>query len=85
MLFMVIEDFKHRDPEPVRERFARDGRMLPEGVIYHASWIDPANARCYQVMEAPDLEALQLWANRWIDLIEFRFVPVLPSQEYWAQ
>jgi hypothetical protein len=45
MLFMVIEDFKHRDPEPVRERFARDGRMLPEGVIYHASWIDPANAR----------------------------------------
>jgi len=59
MLFMVIEDFKHGDPNPIRERFVRDGRMLPEGVIYHASWVDPAESRCFQVMEAKDSDALQ--------------------------
>lgn len=26
MLFMVIEDFKDPDPNPIRERFVRDGR-----------------------------------------------------------
>jgi hypothetical protein len=59
MLFMVIEDFKDGDPNPIRERFVRDGRMLPDGVIYHASWVDPANSRCFQVMEAKDRDALQ--------------------------
>ena len=44
MLFMVIEHFKDGDPKPILERFVRDGRMLPEGVVYHASWIDPASA-----------------------------------------
>ncbi|HEY1159104.1 MAG TPA: DUF3303 family protein [Terracidiphilus sp.] len=85
MLFMVIEYFKDGDPKPVRERFVRDGRMLPEGVIYHASWVDPANARCFQVMEATDLDALQEWTDRWADLVDFKIVPVLPSQEYWAK
>ncbi len=70
---------------PVRERFVRDGRMLPQGVVYHASWVDPVNARCFQVMEATDLDALQVWASRWADLVDFQIVPVLPSQEYWAK
>ena len=85
MLFMVIEDFKDGDPNPIRERFVRDGRLLPEGVIYHASWVDPVSARCFQVMEAEDLDALQLWANRWADLIDFEMVPILSSQEYWMR
>src|SRR5258708_738181 len=38
MLLMVIETFKNGDPQPIRQRFLRDGRMLPEGVVYHASW-----------------------------------------------
>jgi hypothetical protein len=46
MIVMVIEDFKGSDPKAIRERFVRDGRMLPDGVIYHASWVDPANLRC---------------------------------------
>jgi hypothetical protein len=29
MLFMVIERFKQGDPQPIGERFARQGRMLP--------------------------------------------------------
>lgn len=82
---MVIESFRAGNPKPIRERFVRDGRMLPEGVIYHASWVDAANACCYQVMEAKDAEALQAWIHRWDDLMDFKIVEVLSSQEYWAQ
>jgi Protein of unknown function (DUF3303) len=85
MLFMVIEQFRNNDPNPVRERFLRDGRMLPEGVVYHASWVEPTRARCYQLVEAPDLEKVRLWTQSWEDLVEFEIVPVLTSQDYWAQ
>ena len=85
MLFMVIEDFKDGDPKPIRERFVRNGRMLPDGVIYHASWVDPANLRCFQVMEAVDRGALQIWADRWADLVDFKIVPVLSSDEFWTK
>jgi hypothetical protein len=84
MLFMVIEHFKGGDPRPIGERFARSGRMLPAGVSYHASWIDSAGARCFQVMEAADLELLNTWATRWDDLMDFEVVPVVTSAEYWA-
>jgi hypothetical protein len=84
MLFMVIESFKNQDPEPIGERFKRTGRMMPEGVVYHASWIDPATARCFQVMEADTVEKLEQWASRWADLADFEIVPVLTSQAYWA-
>lgn len=84
MLFMVIERFKNQDPGPVGERFERMGRMLPEGVAYHASWIDPAAARCFQVMEADSIAKLEQWASRWADLADFEIVPVLTSQAYWA-
>jgi Protein of unknown function (DUF3303) len=85
MLFMVIEQFRNNDPNPVRERFLRDGRMLPEGVVYHASWVDPVRARCYQLMEAPDLDKVRLWTQSWEDLVEFEIVPVLTSQEFWPR
>jgi hypothetical protein len=42
MLFMVIERFKHGDATLIGERFKRRGRMLSEGVAYHASWVDLA-------------------------------------------
>jgi hypothetical protein len=85
MLFMVIEHFKNGDPKPVGERFQRSGRMMPEGVVYHASWVDPADARCFQVMEAEDVKLLHAWTTRWADLVDFEIVPVLTSQKYWAQ
>jgi hypothetical protein len=61
MLFMVIEHFRNGDPKPVGERFRQSGRMLPEGVVYIASWIDSPNSRCFQIMEAPDQESLNPW------------------------
>lgn len=84
MLFMVIEQFKDGNPEPIRARFIRHGRMMPEGVIYRASWLDPAKVRCFQVMEAPDIHALKEWTGRWADLIDFEIAPVVTSQEYWV-
>ena len=85
MLFMVIERFKNGDPKPIGERFKRMGRMMPDGVVYHASWIDPATARCFQVMEADSIAPLQQWAANWADLADFEIVPVLTSQEYWTR
>lgn len=58
--------------------------MLPDGVIYHASWIDPTRARCFQVMEAADESALQPWLDAWSDIVQFDVIPVLASSEYWA-
>ena len=45
MLFMVIEQFRSGDPKPIRERFLERGRMLPDGVNYHASWCVPEPLR----------------------------------------
>ncbi len=85
MLFMVIEQFKNGDPKPIGERFTRHGRMMPEGVVYHASWVDPAAARCFQVMEAENAAMLDAWTARWADLVDFEIVPVLGSREFWDQ
>ncbi len=85
MLFMVIEHFRNGDPVPVGERFRRNGRMLPEGVTYHASWMDASGARCFQVMEAERPELLDAWVARWSDLVHFEIVPVLTSVDFWAK
>lgn len=84
MLFMVIEQFKNGDPRPVEERFRRQGRMTPEQVIYHASWIDPKQARCFQIMESEERSLLDVWISRWSDLVDFEVIPVVASQQYWA-
>jgi hypothetical protein len=84
MLFLVIELFKNGDPKPVGERFRQKGRMLPDGVVYISSWIDPPNSRCFQIMEAPDRESLNLWIAAWDDLVDFEVVPVQTSAEFWA-
>jgi Protein of unknown function (DUF3303) len=84
MLFMIIEHFKHGDPVPIRERFARMGRMMPESVVYQSSWIDSQNARCFQITEAASEEALIPWINGWQDLIDFEIIPIVTSHEYWS-
>jgi Domain of unknown function (DUF3303) len=84
MLFMVIEQFKSPDVSPIGDRFKRHGRMLPDGVVYHASWVDPQRLRCFQVLEAPDAGSLHAWVRRWNDLVDFEIVPVLTSSDFWA-
>jgi hypothetical protein len=80
---MIIERPKGGDFKPVGDRFQTRGRM-PESVLYHATWIDARNARCFQVMEAPDRAALDPWIAAWSDLVDFEVVPVERSAEFWA-
>jgi len=85
MLYMVIEKPRHGDWHLVGERFRRCGRMQPEGLIYHASWLEPAGHRCFQLMETSQPELLHAWTRHWDDLMEFEIVPVLTSADFWAQ
>lgn len=81
MLFMVIEHFKGRNPEPVYKRFADKGRMMPDGLSYVNSWIEVHMDRCFQVMETADPALLQEWISNWSDLVDFEVVPVVTSAE----
>ena len=81
MLFMVIERFRDRDPIPVYRRVRDAGIKFPEGLKYVGSWIEPNFDRCFQLMECDDARLLQEWVLFWGDLIEFEFVPVVPSAE----
>ncbi len=47
--------------------------------------VDVQNARCYQLMEAPDLDKVHQWTQAWDDIVDFEIVPVLTSQSYWAR
>jgi hypothetical protein len=84
MLFMVIERFKPGMAGAVGERFQRQGRMLPDGVAYHVSWVEPSGRRCFQVMEADSPELLAVWTARWNDLVDFEIIPVLTSADFWG-
>jgi hypothetical protein len=85
MLFMVIERFKNGNPAPLGERFAQSGRMLPEDLTYHASWIDAVGARCFQIMECSGRESLDAWIRKWDDVADFEVIPVVTSAEFWQQ
>jgi Protein of unknown function (DUF3303) len=73
---MVIERFRS-GARPVYERFERDGRMMPEGLEFVASWVTADLARCFQVMECDDVTLLQAWVAQWEDLTDFEIVPVV--------
>jgi Protein of unknown function (DUF3303) len=81
MLFMVIERFKNRDAKAVYRRFQKKGRMMPEGLKYVDSWVEPNFDRCFQLMECDDLCLFQEWLLQWQDLGEFEIVPVVPSKQ----
>ena len=83
MLFMIIERF--RDLEGMAERFKAKGRMLPDGLSYQASWIEPSGERCFQLMEAENEHLLHTWISCWDDLVDFEINPVLTSAEFWAK
>jgi hypothetical protein len=85
MLYMVVERYKNRDAKSVYARFRERGRMLPEGLAYIDSWVEPNFNRCFQLMECDDPQLLQEWASHWQDLVEFEFVPVVRSNEAAAR
>lgn len=81
MQFMIIESFKPGQAPAVYRRFRDKGRMAPEGVTYHASWIDLDFNRCFQVMEAAEESLLREWAANWDDLADIEIIPVRTSAE----
>jgi len=81
MLFMVVERFKNRDAKAAYRHFRDKGRGLPDGLRYVDSWIESSFDRCFQLMECDDARRLQEWVLFWGDLIDFEFVPVVPSAE----
>jgi hypothetical protein len=81
MLFMVVEDFRGRDPKAIYRRFRDKGRMMPDGLRFHSSWVAADMGRCFQLMEADDVTLLQRWVTEWSDLVGFEIVPVALSKE----
>jgi hypothetical protein len=84
MLYMVIEHFRDGAAPDVYKRFRERGRMMPDGLNYVASWIEPNFERCFQLMEWDDRTLFDKWASKWNDLMEFEVVPVLTSAEVQA-
>ena len=82
MLFMIIERFRDQDALPVYRRVRDEGRMLPDGLAYIDSWVEPNFGRCFQLMECSDLRLLQEWALRWRGSgVTLEIVPVVSSKE----
>ena len=81
MLFMVIERFKNRDADAVYGRFRERGRMMPAGLHYVDSWVEPNFDRCFQLMSCDSPELFQEWISHWQDLADFEIVPVMTSKE----
>ena len=84
VLYMIIERFPNGDPSAVGARFRERGRLLPDGVEYRASWMEPSGVSCFQVMWAESRILLDQWIERWRDLVDFTVVPVMESSEFWA-
>src|SRR5262249_25607186 len=82
MLFMVIERFRDNDMVPIYRKLRDGGRMLPAGLKYIDSWVEPNFSRCFQLMECDDLRLFQQWAVGWRGCgATFEIVPVVPSKD----
>ena len=55
--------------------------MMPEGLNYVDSWVDPDYDRCFQLMECDDPSLFDKWIANWRDLMDFEIVHVVTSKE----
>jgi hypothetical protein len=78
---MVIEHFRNQDAKAVYARFREQGRLMPDGLGFVASWVTADLSRCFQVMECDDVTLLQRWVAGWSDLVAFEILPVVPGKE----
>ncbi len=85
MLFMVIERFKDSDMLPIYKRVRDEGRLLPDGLKYIDSWVEPNFSRCFQLMECDDVRLFQEWALRLRGSgVSLEIVPVVSSKDTQA-
>jgi len=81
MLYLVVEHFLAGDAGPVYARLGDEGRRLPEGVTYLASWVTSDLAHCYQVLDCETRARLDDWMAAWEDLVRFEVISVVTSKE----
>ena len=79
MLFMVVEKFRNQDGKAVYRKL-REGRGLPDGLKFVASYVSADLSRCFQLMEADDVTLFQRWIAGWQELVEFEVVPVVDGK-----
>jgi hypothetical protein len=82
MLFMVIERFRDNDMLPIYKKLRDSGRLLPDGLKYVDSWVEPNFSRCFQLMECDDARLFQKWLLEVRGMgVTFEIVPVVSSKE----
>lgn len=81
MLYMVVERFRSGMAPEVYRRARERGRLMPDGLVYVASWVEPDFTRCFQVMECDDRALLDQWMAAWEDLVDFEVIPVISSAQ----
>jgi len=81
MLYMIVENFRGGDAVPVYRCFRDRGRLAPDGLHYHGSWVTSDFRRCFQVMECDDRALLEQWMANWRDLVDFEVIPVQTSAD----
>ena len=79
MLFMVIEKFRNQDGKAVYRKL-QNGRGLPDGLKFVASYVSADLGRCFQLMETHDAPLFQRWIADWQELVEFEIVPVVEGK-----
>lgn len=84
MLFIVTEDFRGCDRKEIYRRLRDRGRLKPDEVVVHHSWIAADMSRCFLLVEADDATFLQRWVIEWADLVEFEIVPVATNKDMVA-
>jgi hypothetical protein len=81
MLYMVIERFKPGAAIEIYRRANAQGRLLPEGLEYVASWVDLEFNTCFQLMQTEDVRLFDEWCERWQELSDFEIIAVRTSAE----
>jgi 2-hydroxy-3-keto-5-methylthiopentenyl-1-phosphate phosphatase len=81
MLYMIIETFHPGKVKQLYKRFEEKGRLMPQGVQYINSWINEDITTCFQVMESDTEKKIYEWIQNWIDLSDFKVIPVITSSQ----
>jgi hypothetical protein len=74
--YMVIENYRAGCFDKIYNRFHKDGRMLPEGLVFIESWLEKSGKRCFQLMETENPETFKAWIKNWEDLVDFEIIEI---------
>jgi hypothetical protein len=80
MLFMVVEKFRGQDGKAVYRKLRDNGRALPDGLKFVASYDTADLGRCFQLRETDDVTTFQRWIADWSEVVEFEVVPVVEGK-----